>query len=165
VETTSIYNFVNRASDDPFHPVDISEHFHTFLQQSFRANPNPFRLPARLDDWLCELIENSFDAYAKQGLQCGDKLTLTITLYLSAKKATIELRDNAGGFPGFKKGEHFTLDKIKPEKKDKSQFLGGVGMGIANFGLFVKQNNIQTSFRNRKNSDGAVVSLHLPLCA
>ncbi len=162
VLTTSIEEFVNRAADDPCHPVDISEALYRFLRKVMVGDYAKFRIPRLFDDWLCELVENIFDAYAAHGLTVGASLKITLKIKISEENAIISLHDNAGGFKGIKRGETFTLASIRPEKKDKTIFLGGEGVGLQNVGLFASKNNMALLFRNRSRVEGAVVVFRLP---
>ncbi|MBI2785607.1 MAG: hypothetical protein HYX60_04575 [Legionella longbeachae] len=135
VITDNATKFTIRDKNDPFHPIDIAEKIANLITTYFHKYGS-IKLPNSFDDWVGELVENSYDAFAKQGLVVGKSLMFKIVIKQVESDYIVSIKDNAGGFSDKLSGQCFSLDEIKPEKKEESYFIGGAGIGLINLHTF-----------------------------
>ena len=158
VTTINPKEFTTRKSSDPYHPVDIAEQIAANIADFFNTNTS-LKIPIGFDNWVGEIVENSYDAYAKKGLIIGQSLLLKIVIKKSDKNLIVSIKDNAGGFSDKVPGQQFGIDDIKSEGKEDSFYIGGVGIGLTNLNTYLLKHNIQLFFKNRGKENGTTVSM------
>jgi len=157
--SSSIKSFTLRKNNDPYHPIDIAQQMLQGVKEFCCENITAIKIPKQIDDWFDEFVENAYDAFAKNKLGESDKLILKTSVKKKNQQYIISIKDNAGGFINKKAGELFTIDGVKPEGKQKDIYIGGEGIGLRNASKFLKKENIDLFFKNRKKVKGAAVKL------
>ncbi|MBL7563826.1 ATP-binding protein [Legionella bononiensis] len=158
VTTINAKEFTTRKSSDPYHPVDIAEQIAAKITDYFNAHTS-LKIPKGFDNWLGELVENSYDAFAKRGLTIGHSLLFKIVIKKSDSNLIVSIKDNAGGFCDKVPGQHFGIEDIQSEGKEEHYFIGGVGIGLTNLNTYLLKHNIQLFFKNRGKENGTTVSM------
>lgn len=123
VKTNDQEEFTQRDLKDPYHPTDIAQSITSIIKKISKEGLVVLRLPANLDDWVAEIIENSFDAFAKKGLTIGENLIFKIVIKKIDNQVIISIKDNSVGFNGKALAERFSVSEIQPEEKKTATSL------------------------------------------
>lgn len=161
VSSNDDYNFVHRATTDPYHQLTITEKVNNFLENDLKNLgcdiPKDFKLE------LSEVIYNCYDAYAKRELVVGNELTIRVDIQEEENKVVVNIQDNGSGFTTSNSGGRFTLEDIKADKKGRMSSSGGERTGLVDFRKLLESKHIGLFFSNSQAPDtGAVVTMEFP---
>ncbi|KTC76956.1 ATP-binding protein [Legionella brunensis] len=154
VLSDEIKSFTQKDYQDDFHPLYIAEKCEAIITPVLQKFG--MKLPRLFGDALQELLENSYDSYAKKGLCVGSSLQIKLVVKQIDTGIVVMIKDNGSGFPEQKKGDYFMIANIKPEHKDAELYCGGEGIGLNRLHNQFAKEKIGLFFKNRKETGAAV---------
>lgn len=140
--------FTKKDHEDPEHPINLAIKCEELITAALKKKC--IQPPPLLSDNIQELLENSYDSYAKRGLVKGQSLEIELIVKETHTGITIQIKDNGSGFANQEKGIFFSGATVSPEKKDRDNFFGGEGIGLKMLQKTFEAKGINLFFKNRK---------------